>query len=176
MNKDYNPSEKQKKCINAIPYQGDGMDETLCIQTDGQVSNDDCENCPNYKSRFIEYPITVSEISYSEPISLYKPGSLVKIKPCAEEYAGKTFLGILLGELPHGPYVTYDDEKKVLNIGAKTNPAIYVFELKKIIFGYESWWQKINSVEDFSSISEEDIDNVWYVQMLRAMESKAKEK
>lgn len=168
--------DRQKKCINSIPYQGEDMDETLCIQTDGPVSNDDCENCPNYKSRFIEYPITVSKISYSEPISLYEPGNLVKIQPCAEKYAGKTFLGILLGEIPYGPRVAYDGENQVLSVGPKTNPGIYVFELKKIIFGYESWWQKIDSIEDFADISDEDIENTWYVRMLRDMEAKKETK
>ena len=26
------------------------------------ITEDTCENCPHYKSRFIEYPITVSDI------------------------------------------------------------------------------------------------------------------
>lgn len=65
--------------------------------------------------------------------------------------------------------ISYDEEKQSLKVGTVHNPAIYVFALKKIIFGAESWWCKINSPEDVKGISEEEIDNTWYVKLLKAM-------
>ena len=47
------------------------------------------------------------------------------------------------------------------------NPAIYVFELKKIIYGCESYWSVINDPNDFEDITKETLDNVWYVQLLK---------
>lgn len=50
------------------------------------------------------------------------------------------------------------------------NPAIFVPELKKIIYGCESWWKTIRSVDEFSKISNEDIDNTWYVKLLQSLD------
>lgn len=47
------------------------------------------------------------------------------------------------------------------------NPAIYVFELKKIIYGCESYWNIIDDPNDFKEITKETLDNVWYVQLLK---------
>lgn len=49
------------------------------------------------------------------------------------------------------------------------NPAIFVPELKKIIYGCESWWKTIQSVDEFSKISNEDINNTWYVKLLQSL-------
>jgi len=48
-------------------------------------------------------------------------------------------------------------------------PAIFVPELKKIIYGCESWWKTIQSVDEFSKISNEDINNTWYVKLLQSL-------
>ena len=40
-------------------------------------------------------------------------------------------------------------------------------ELKKIIYGCESWWHEITSVEELKDITDSDIDNTWYVQLLK---------
>ena len=52
-----------------------------------------------------------------------------------------------------------------------TNPAIFVPELKKIIYGCESWWGTINNQDDLSdlNISDDDIQNTWYVKLLHEM-------
>jgi hypothetical protein len=52
------------------------------------------------------------------------------------------------------------------------NPAIYVFETKEIVYGCESWWSPLESLDDLSDISDEDIDNVWYVKLLKEMQKK----
>ena len=46
------------------------------------------------------------------------------------------------------------------------NPAIYIPELGVTVYGCESWWSKINTTDDFSDISDLDIQNVWYVKLI----------
>ena len=74
MDKNYKPSERQEKCKNSFPYMGKEMNKTYCrklmqerrdAEEDDMsvcVSNEQCENCPNYESRYIEYPIQVNNI------------------------------------------------------------------------------------------------------------------
>ena len=50
-----------------------------------------------------------------------------------------------------------------------TNPAIYVFDLQRIIFGAESWWSIIENQEELKDITDDDINNQWYVKALKAM-------
>lgn len=134
-----------------------------------------CEGCESFSSRYIEYPIEVSAINteHFNTDGLYskRVGEIVKIRPCGKEYEGKTFLGILLGDLIISPHISHDNKTNELNIGAMTNPAIFVPELKKIIYGYESWWGTITNKDDLLdlNISDEDIENTWYVQLLKSM-------
>lgn len=101
--------------------------------------------------------------------SLREQFCFVQIRPCGEEYNSKTFLGILLGDL-HSPSISYSEKSKTLVVKRGIgNPAIYVPSIKKIIMGYESWWGKIEKPEDLESITNEDIDNIWYVKMIKEM-------
>ena len=52
-----------------------------------------------------------------------------------------------------------------------SNPAIYVPELRKIVFGCESWWGEIQSPDEIKDITDDDISNVWYVKLVKAMEN-----
>lgn len=125
----------------------------------------------------MKYPIEVADIkSYplyqdrTKPAGLNgKCGQLVAVRPCGPEYQDKTYLGILLGDLPLNIYAAYNPETKVLEIGGHKNPAILVPELQKIIWGCESWWHKINTEEELREISDDDIQNVWYVKMLKSV-------
>lgn len=135
------------------------------------VTMNDCANCTHYQSRFIEFPLTLNKIKpemrpYWEDENC---GRLVKIRPCNQKYGGKTYLGILLGELPYKPYIAYVPQNSELEVGTINNPAIFVPELKKIIFGAGSWWSPINSTDELKEITEEDIENVWYVKLLQWM-------
>ena len=47
------------------------------------------------------------------------------------------------------------------------NPAIYVPELGKVIYGMESWWHAIKDEKELKDITDNDIDNVWYVKALK---------
>jgi len=44
---------------------------------------------------------------------------------------------------------------------------ILIPELNRIVFGFSSWWKKIDSTDDFSDITPETIQNVWYVKLLK---------
>lgn len=132
----------------------------------------------------IKFPIEVSEIKTQ---SLYgnknkpnswccKCGQLVQVRPCDEKYKSKTFLGILLGDLPLEIFITYNKESKELHISGYDNPAIFVPELREIIWGCESWWGEIKNEEELRQISDDDIQNVWYVKMLKTMAKENKEK
>jgi hypothetical protein len=126
--------------------------------------------CDNHKSPYIEYPIEVSKINIDNQVTGLRDksiGRFVSIRPCAKEYQNKTYLGIYLGDLPTSNHVTHNDETKELNISFTTNPAILVFDLKKIVYGYESWWRLIESEEDLKQITDTDIDNVWYMKVLK---------
>lgn len=126
--------------------------------------------CDEFKSIFIEYPIEVSKINKNTKrycLEASKIGKFASIRPCGEEYKDKTYLGLYLGDLPIGNYVSYNPETKELDVSFHCNPAIFVFELKKIIYGCESWWGIIKSEEDLKKITNTDIDNVWYVKALK---------
>lgn len=98
-----------------------------------------------------------------------KPG-LVRIRPCAAEYEGKTYLGVYVGDVALGFSSKYHPEEKTLELGfSQFNPAIFVPALGKIIYGIESWWGQIRDEEDLKDISDNDINNVWYVKMLKSM-------
>ena len=142
------------------------------------VSNEQCENCPDYKSRYIEYPIQVNSIKCDKmkQLMMGRAGSLVKIRPCNKEYGGKTYLGLYLGNQPWSQTVSYNEESGELTVGMATNPAIYVFDLQRIIFGAESWWSIIESQEELRDITDGDINNLWYVKALKAMYKEEPEK
>lgn len=128
--------------------------------------------CDSYKCIYIEYPIEVSKINRNLDTTGFRDssiGNFVKIRPCAEEYKNKTFLGLYLGELPVGIRVSHNSENKELTLSYDNNPAIYVFDLKKIIFGCASWWGIIENEEELKSITDIDIDNVWYVKALKSL-------
>lgn len=142
------------------------------------VNEEICENCEKYSSRYIKYPLTIKgmEITFSDDCkrSLSKCGQLVKIIPCGEEYGNKTYLGILLGDLPISTIISFHPDSEKLHIGAMTNPSIFIPELKKIVYGCESWWKKIENPEDLKEITTDDIQNTWYVKLLIDMCSESK--
>ena len=88
---DKKPSERQKKCKNSFPYMGKEMNKTYCRKLMQErrdadeddmsvcVSNEQCENCPDYESRFIEYPIQVNSIKCDKmkQLMMGRAGSLV---------------------------------------------------------------------------------------------------
>lgn len=126
------------------------------------VTKEICATCKHYKSRYIEYPITVTSI-IQKPINNTPLGSTigtwVSINPCGEEYKNQTYLGILIGDLPLQTFVSFKENTGELIVDTMKNPCIYVPALKKIIYGAESWWTEIDSPEDIKDITNKDIDN-----------------
>lgn len=130
--------------------------------------------CDKFDSKYITYPLTINELQLPKDKAIRdsydaKIGDLVKIRPCAEEYENKTFLGIYLGDMDIGIGASFNRETKVLQIYRHHNPAIYVPAIKKIIYGCESWWGKIKSQDDLKDITDDEINEQWYVQMIKDM-------
>jgi len=112
----------------------------------------------------------IKELAHPKNEALQKPvfgkmGALVKVRPCGEEYGNKTYLGFLIGEIALGSSITTIDDKIQLNFSSY-NPAMFVPELKKVIYGAGSWWSEIESEEELKEITNDDIENVWYVKLL----------
>lgn len=97
------------------------------------------------------------------------PHPWVSVRTVHEEHEGKTFLGVMLGGIAQGCVVSLSEEG-ILSVGpGPGNPAIYVPELRRVIYGFESWWAYIQSPDQLREITDETIDGIWYVQALRAM-------
>jgi hypothetical protein len=128
----------------------------------------------------IIFPIEVSGIkcdplykNSNKPESLFHQcGQLVSVRPCDEKYAKKTYLGILLGDLPIGLSAAYNRKTKELEIYGHKNPAIFVPELKEIIWGCGSWWGAITTEKELREITDADIQNTWYVKLLKEISDK----
>lgn len=109
-------------------------------------------------------------IIYSE--RYMKPGTPVKVRPCGEKFEDKTYFGILVGDVATSISHSIDKDKNLTASLGHYNPAIIIPELGEIVFGYESWWGEIKSKEDLDKVITDDtIKNVWYVKMLREIES-----
>ena len=143
----------------------------------GALSKEMEENPIEIEFEF-KYPMEISGIKKRplRNINTKDSGSMVQVRPCADEYEKKTFLGIYIGDVPIEFNIAKYTKTNVLTIIDTTNPAIFVPELNKVIFGYESWWGQIKSEEELSQITDGDIDNVWYVKALKQMSEKGKGK
>ena len=128
----------------------------------------------------IEYPITITKIVHSKDGEPYARGyrgddvgNFVAVRPCGcINPDGKTYLGIYLGEMRvlGGGFEFFSESGELHTIPKLLNPAIYIFDLRHVVFGYESWWAIINSEDDLAQISDEDIQNVWYVRALKQLQ------
>lgn len=99
-----------------------------------------------------------------------KPHPWVAIRPCEERFGNKTFFGILLGDLALA-YSVYINKDGLLVVSPSMhNPAIYVPDLKEVVFGCGSWWGTISSPEKLREISDADIESVWYVRAMKDLE------
>jgi len=149
-----------------------------CVQAgwenDKVVPTDEakCEACELFKSRYIEFPLIIDAIDV-EPIKTdswhAKTGDFVAVRPCGDEYGGKTYFGIYLGDLPIQSLVSFNSESKTLKVSTMGNPAMLVPQLNKIIYGCGSWWHKIKSEKDLREITDADINDTWYVKMAKQL-------
>lgn len=95
-----------------------------------------------------------------------KTGTLVKIRPCDEKYENKTYLGFLIGDIALGSSIKILEDKIQLNWSGH-NPAIFVPEIGEVVYGCESWWSEIKSEKELKEITDSDIENTWYVKLLK---------
>lgn len=131
-----------------------------------------CEQCSLYKSRYMEFPLTINGIESKKLYYkgfLHQQGGLVKVRPCGEEYGKKTYLGFYLGDLPLAITHIFNEESGILKAFTHDNPAIFVPELGKIIWGCESWWDEIKNENEIKEITDDDISNVWYVKLAKQL-------
>lgn len=134
-----------------------------------------CENCPDFNSRYIQYPITVSVIEnrFTKPYEQdRKCGMPCAVRPVDDE---KTYLGIYLGEMPMGLYSSYKPADGILVNQTLSNPGLYVFELRKIVYGMECWWKELKSADDLKEITDRQIHDTWYVKLLKELLTDEKE-
>lgn len=120
----------------------------------------------------IEYPLEihgVRKMGGHGAFGCEKVGSFVSIRPVNEKYKNKTFLGLYLGDFILENRILFDKRDNILNVFPNRNPAIFVFDLNKVIWGYESWWGVIESEDDLKQITDVDIENIWYVKALKAL-------
>jgi hypothetical protein len=122
-----------------------------------------------------KYPITIHGITYSEvgvvDHSRKNVGRFVAVRPCDEHLKNKTFLGIYVGDIALQAGVSFHPETGILEVQhILHNPAIWVPELKRIIFGCGSWWEVLKAPEDLKQITDADIDGIWYVQALKSLQ------
>lgn len=139
------------------------------------------------EARRIKFPIEVTGIDFNVKIGVgskavfggldgRSPGDFVAIRSCRQEHGDKTRLGMLIGYVPIHAGASYDKEKKRLKFDLTgDNPAIYVFDLKEVVLGCESWWGPIEDEKHLREITNDDINNVWYVKALKAMAEKNKQ-
>ena len=157
-----NKEIQPKDCRKAIP----SMDGTWKCLASGNPCQD-CQNCQDFQPRHIQFPIQVQKIEIKQPYLFGKPGGPVAVRLAGDDADGKTYLGLFIGEIPWITSCQYNRKNEKLKILTAPNPAMYVFELNKIVFGAESWWRKLNSPEDLKAITDDDIENTWYVKLLK---------
>jgi hypothetical protein len=114
-----------------------------------------------------ESALTVENVHFNVPtFEKAEQTQYVAVRPVDSE---KTYLGIMLGECPTIFSGNYNDETKTLSLVGRGNPMMYVPDLETSVFGYESWWTKIETKEDLKMIADADIQNVWYVKALKTI-------
>lgn len=114
-----------------------------------------------------------SDEIYKEDNWSGKCGDWVRVRPCAEEYRNKTYLGVFIGTIALGQGASIKKRSKTLTIKRNTyNPMIFIPDLNKVVFGCGSWWSKVEDPSVLKDITDETIDNVWYVKAMKSLDSK----
>jgi hypothetical protein len=89
----------------------------------------------------------------------HNSGEFVAVRLVNEEHEGKTYFGIILGDMHACVDVRVSPDKDTAQISSFLNiPAIFVPELKQIIYGAECWWRLIATEDQLSSITDADLD------------------
>lgn len=174
MGENISETPRYRKCMHYVPVGFSEPDKHYCapdaktlgeqFEQKREINVADCEKCNKYKCRYIEYPLTIHGLEIKNPEAWGVCFEPVKVRLCED---GKTYFGILLGEFPWLTTASFNEADKILKISSTTNPCILMPEQNKIVFGAESWWSRIEPGEDISDITDADIENTWYVKLLR---------
>ena len=120
----------------------------------------------NWQLAFNDY----KELKYddSKPIDTTRCGTPVRVRSCKDGQRDKTYFGILIGDVPLSIEHSIDKDGVVTCSRQMYNPAIFIPELNDIVYGCESWWGEIENEEDLQKmITDEAIQNVWYMKLLK---------
>lgn len=101
-----------------------------------------------------------------------KCGDPVRVRLAGES---ATHVGIFLGHLvlPGDYLIAYHKPKAEFCVPLRTNPAMFVPALRRVVWGAESWWAPVKDAADMErAITDADIEGQPYVQMLRALAEK----
>jgi len=94
----------------------------------------------------MHYPVIVAGFTwrpgaaYMVPNRRQKPGvtTWVAVRPCDDT---RTYLGVLVGDIATMLDVRYNSSAGVMEVApALYNPAIWVPDLARLVFGLGSWW------------------------------------
>lgn len=157
------PMDNTYQLICTLKQIGDPDTKVIC--------KEDCEHCPGFQSRYIQYPIAVQGINVlyntEESESRLPIGTVVKVQPFADKYQNKTYTGIYLGELAMSVSVSYNEKTESLTVVDMPNSAIFVPALKKILWGAECRWE----IKDDTSRDPVDsgTESLWYSQLGKMM-------
>lgn len=145
-----------------------------CNGSTKEENGDPCHVCKGTGSQKSFYPQVITAIKWPGMEGIFnaisfsraKLGDWVSVRLASEDK--NTYLGIYLGDWASsfGGVVAKDSTVLEITTGLG-NPAIYVPDLKRIVRGYESWWGVINGPDDLQQITDQTIENVWYVRALK---------
>ena len=124
------------------------------------------------QKRDIEYPVEVQGIQFEgHPFREdRKTGKLVKVRVANKKPEEQgTHLGIYLGDAALGMGAYFSEEGILKFVVGRYNPAMWVPALNRIVYGCGSWWGLIESEEDLRKITDDDIQNVWYVKLAKQL-------
>lgn len=116
----------------------------------------------------LEFPVEIHGIDCTgSPMSKgwRAQGAPVAVRKCSD---GKTYLGLYLGDLATGVCCYLNEQTGIVHFSlGRHNPAIWIPQTCEMVYGLESWWSPIEKPEDLEQITDEDIQNTWYVKALK---------
>lgn len=150
---------------DGVPLLVGDEEEPKDIASDGS----DCVDCPFFEDTRIRYPLTVSGIDVEELDDAMvagrdAPGTIVLVSFLEGDEKLRR-MGILVGNLPVAPIVSYDKDDGTLSVRPLTNPAIFVPSVGRIVWGCESWWHP-TTLDDLEQVVGDD---PWQMGIARAM-------
>ena len=172
--------DKFERCAFSELCCSEACDSARCwdsIQKDGSYREIDprtCETCARFKEKWLSFPMMTENILLEQPPEHpRKPfganiGDIVAVRPCNPAYGDKTYLGVLVGEMPTqiGLHSVSYDSNELAVLQDWFNPLIVVPELNVAVWGYESWWRVLKPGEGLEEITDEAILSQPYMAAL----------